>query len=140
MVLSSLPPVLVEPLLSGYLPMTALPAVPNIVSPLPSLSDPGYSIKDGAKLDALAHVCTFFESRSLPSNPNLAHWVKWLAKRLVFDENRVLWKIDKAFKLKALEKPLEVLSMLRELHVGFGHRALPAVYQHFRLCYWVPAA
>lgn len=30
--------------------------------------------------------------------------------------------------------------MLRELHDGFGHRALPAVYHHFRLRYCVPAA
>ena len=76
-VLSSLPPALVEPLLTTELPLTALAAAPDDVPP-PSVqpfSDPGYSIKDRAKLDALPHVRAFFTSRSLPTDPDIAHWV-----------------------------------------------------------------
>ena len=43
-------------------------------------------------------------------------------------------------KLKVLETPGALLAVLKELHDGFVHRALPAVYHHFRLRYWVPAA
>lgn len=39
-----------------------------------------------------------------------------------------------------LLNPDDILAILRELHDGFGHRALPAVYHHFKLRYWIPAA
>lgn len=36
--------------------------------------------------------------------------------------------------------PADLRTVLKELHDGFGHRALPLVYHHFKLRYWVPAA
>ena len=43
-------------------------------------------------------------------------------------------------KLKVLETPDTFLGVLKELNNGFGHRALPAIYHHFKLRYWIPAA
>ena len=48
--------------------------------------------------------------------------------------------MEGSLKLKVLESAESMLSVLRELHDVLGHRGLASVFQHFRLCYWVPAA
>ena len=48
--------------------------------------------------------------------------------------------MDKTHKLRVLETPAALLAILKELHDGFGHRALPAVYYYFKLRYWIPVA
>ena len=110
-----------------------------------TLLDQSYSPKDRAKLRALMHLREFFVSGHVTpsaSNPGAVadvKWVRWRAKKLTFDGSAI-WKIDKSLKLKVLETPKELLNVLKELHDRFGHRALPAVYHHFKLRYWVPAA
>lgn len=60
-------------------------------------------------------------------------------KKHTFDGTDI-WKLDKVLKLKVLKRPDEMLAVLKELYDGFGHRGLAAVYHHFKLRYWVPAA
>lgn len=155
MALTVLPPSVVASLVSlPDLPLSALPALPALpsahVPDIPSavevgnvhtFSSPCYSPKDRGKLHALPFLRAFFTSGTLPSDPVLTRWVRWLAKRLMYDvANDTIWRIDSTFKLKVLEQPSDVLAVLQELHDGFGHRALPAVYHHFKLRYWIPAA
>ena len=149
MVLTLLPPAEVEALISlEQLPLTALPTPPDVLDVDPALEvgnvhtflDPCYSSKDRYKLRALPFLRAHFTSGALPCDPLLAHWVRWLAKRLVYDDSSAIWKVEHALKLKVLERPSDMLAVLRELHDGFGHRAMPAVYHHLRLRYWVPAA
>ena len=155
MALTVLPPSVVASLVSlPDLPLSALPALPALpsahVPDIPSavevgnvhtFSSPCYSPKDRGKLHALPFLRAFFTSGTLPSDPVLTRWVRWLAQRLMYDvANDTIWRIDSTFKLKVLEQPSDVLAVLQELHDGFGHRALPAVYHHFKLRYWIPAA
>ena len=106
--------------------------------------DPCYSSKDRYKLRALLYLRMPFVSGTLPSDSSLVHWVRWLAKWLVYDDcgdrGGTIWRVENILKLKVLEQPSDMLVVLRELHDGFGHRALPAVYHHFRLRYWVLVA
>ena len=151
MVQTRLPPGVVADLVSfPDLPLTALPTLPSAGVPeaIPSAVEVGnvhtfrapcYSSKDRGKLDALPCLRAFFTSGTLPSDPVVARWVRWLAKRLIYEDDSI-WRIDHAFKLKVLEQPSAILAVLRELHDGFGHRALPGVYHHFKLRYWIPAA
>ena len=104
-----------------------------------TFQDPCYTPGDRAKLRALAYVHAFFVSGALPTDPRERRWVRWLAKRLTFDSDS-LWKVDRSLKLRVLETPVDILASLKELHDGFGHRAMPAVYHYFRLRYWIPAA
>ena len=146
-VLTSLPVDVVEPLILADLPLSALP-VSDSGSPTPllpaavevgnvhTLLSQGYSTKDQGKLRALLHLRESFTTRHSPVDNK---WVRWLAKKLTFDGSDI-WKIDKTLKLKVLETPSALLAVLKELNDGFGHRALPAVYHHFKLRYWVPAA
>ena len=92
-----------------------------------------------AKLRALLHLREYFSSRHTPADQVSAQWVKWLAKKLIYDGTDI-WKLDKSLKLKVLEKSEDMLGVLKELHDGFGHRRLASVYHHFKLRYWVPAA
>ena len=163
-VITTLPHPVVEQL-TGYpeLPLTALPSVLLFTAPASEMSQPevgvpkdrsvapvevgnvhtlldqAYSPKDRAKLRALLHLREFFISGRVASDVTDVKWVKWLAKKLTFDGSTI-WKIDKTLKLKVLETPMGLLAVLKELHDGFGHRALPAVYHHFKLRYWIPAA
>lgn len=106
-----------------------------------TFNHPSYSAKDRAKLDALLHVRAYFVSKALPTDRSLAQWVRWLANRLTYDAyDGSIWKVERSLRLKVLETPGDMLAVLKELHDGFGHRALPAVFHHFRLRYWIPAA
>lgn len=140
MVLTLLPPAEVEALISSEeLPLTALPTPPDVLDVDPALEvgnvhmflDPCYSSKDRYKLRALTFLRAHFTSGALPSDALLAHWVRWLAMRLVYDDSGATWKVEHALKLKVLERPSDMLAVLRELHDGFGHRAMLAVYHHF---------
>ena len=101
--------------------------------------DPYYSSKDRYKLHALLYLQMHFLSGALPSDPSLVHWVRWLAKWLVYDDcvyrGGTIWRVENIFELKVLEQPSSMLVVLHELHDGFGHRALPAVDHYFRLRY-----
>lgn len=149
---SALPPVVVQGLLTAPLPLSALSAAGDStpdaseashdateVGNIHTFNNPIYSWKDRVKLRALPHVRAFLESGLLPADSTLSRWVKWLAKRFTLDSG-VIWKVERALKLKVLESPEAILVILKELHDGFGHRALPGVYHHFQLRYWIPAA
>ena len=151
--LTVIPAAEVEPLvLFADLPLSALPALslpvlaadPELppqstasveVGNVHTLLTQGYSAKEQGKLRALLHLREFYTTGNSSENK----WVRWLSKKLTFDGSDI-WKVDKTLKLKVLETPGALLQVLKELHDGFGHRALPAVYHHFKLRYWVPAA
>ena len=103
-----------------------------------TFEDTSYSPKDRMKLQALLHLRDFFTQGLVPTG-KLGNWVKWLAKRLTFD-GTTIWRLEGSLKLKVLESPASMLSILRELHDGLGHRGLAAVFHHFRLRFWIPAA
>ena len=101
--------------------------------------DPYYSSKDWYKLHALLYLRMHWVFGALPSDHSFVHWVQWLAKWLVYDDcgdrGGIIWRVENILKLKVLEQPSNVLVVLHELHDGFGHRALSAVYHHFSLRY-----
>ena len=152
MALSALPVAEVESLVSSAefsMSAHALVGAPEpYVSPkaaeignVHTFSHSSYFAQDQAKLDALTHVRLFFTFGALPVDRGVAHWVRWLAHQLIFDPfSGTIWKEERTLRLKVLETPADILAVMKELHDGFGHRALPAVYHHFRLQYWIPPA
>ena len=145
MVLTSLPPKVVKQLLSvesdlllstevnaRELAPLSLSAVK--VGNVHTLLTQGYSPKEQEKLRALLHLRGFFVYGQSPLDNK---WIRWLMKKLSFD-GPIIWKMDKTLKLQVLETPAAMLAVLKELHDGFGHRALPTVYHHFKLRYWIP--
>lgn len=154
MVFSLLPSSDMSELLSSEmeLPLSASPMETSQYSPVDNLNhtergnidtflDPSYSITDRAKLNALPYFLPFFRSQTLPYDPALTRWTKWLSKCLTFEQDTdTVWKLEQGLKLRVLINPADILAILRELHDGFGHHAMPAVYHHCKPRYKVPAA
>jgi len=156
MVTSRLPTCALELLVTqAEIPLTSLPAKPldmedgvmedSVVSEsaqignIHTFHDPAYSAKDKDKLSALPHVRAFLTSGFVPGDATTARLVRWLGKKIQLEDGS-LWKVDKTLKLRVLESPDDVYTVLRELHDGFGHHRLASVYNHFKLRYWVPCA